>query len=154
MIRSTTLILLLISLMVSACGRRQPVLKIDGFEEYVSLFEVRSSEFGRETKVNDLIIEFGDLPNPRERGACEIVGDQTPRIVISRKKWDKLDEVARRQLLFHEMGHCVLFRDHRGGHTEDGIPVSLMNPYAIDSYTYAQFEEAYNQELFTHQLAL
>lgn len=141
-------ILLLVFLTTVACGQRKSQLSIEGFEEYVTLFEERSSEIGSPLKVADLVIEFGDLANPRERGACEIIGDQTPRVIISRTKWEKLDEASRRQLLFHELGHCVLFREHQEGRADTGIPLSLMHPYAIDSYTYSQFEDYYTEELF------
>jgi hypothetical protein len=134
--------------LAAGCGRRDPVLDVGEFKPYVDAFEAVSQVEGAPTQVEDLIIKFGDLPNPRERGACEIVGDRTPTITISKTKWGKLDEYERQQLLFHEMGHCVLGQEHRDAKDADGIAVSMMNPYAIDSYTYAEREEQYHHELF------
>src|SRR4051812_36511670 len=108
MFRTFSLTLLMTSLVLQGCGRRDPVLDVGEFAPYVRDFEQTGAKVGVAVKVEDLIIKFGDLPNPRERGACEIVGDKTPSITISKKKWARLDEYERQQLLFHEMGHCVL----------------------------------------------
>jgi hypothetical protein len=150
MLRNLSLIFLMTSLVLQGCGRRDPVLDVGEFAPYVADFEKTGAKVGVSVKVEDLIIKFGDLPNPRERGACEIVGDKTPTITVSKAKWAKLDEYERQQLLFHEMGHCVLMQEHRNCIDKvEGVAKSMMNAYAIDSYTYAEREKYYLTELFT-----
>ena len=63
------------------------------------------------------------------------------RVEIRQSKWDemsKLDQWSERdskeQLIYHELGHCVLNKEHIFGNkrVEDNIcPGSIMNPYTF-----------------------
>jgi hypothetical protein len=64
------------------------------------------------------------------------------------------DPVQNQLLVSHELGHCVLYRDHRSGvdlipdgsgHTHE---VSIMNPIIIGSAQYNFHKPYYNGELF------
>jgi hypothetical protein len=134
---------------VTACGKA-PVLEVDAeLAPYVSQFEDESRAAGNAVRVNDLIARFGELDNPKSNGICEIESGETPRIIISRVKWNRMSAQKREGLMFHELGHCVLNREHNPAVTENGVPTSLMNPYSIDSYTYSEYRKYYLQELFT-----
>ena len=66
------------------------------------------------------------------------------KIEIRRSRWDVLSEASREQLLYHELGHCVLTKDHNYGHEwgSRGIwcPSSIMNPY---TFTDGQIKNCY-----------
>jgi hypothetical protein len=133
---------------MSACGRA-PTLEIDAeLLPYVIEFEQHGGEVGAPVKVQDLIAGFGNLDNPRSNGVCELQQGETPKIIISRTKWDRMTEEKRESLMFHELGHCILGRKHDSSTTQDGIPASLMNPYSLDSWTYAEYRAYYINELF------
>lgn len=37
---------------------------------------------------------------------------KTPKIVINLSRWESMSELDKKQLVFHELGHCILNRDH------------------------------------------
>lgn len=47
-------------------------------------------------------------------------------VILLRSYWDAAPEDARWALVFHELGHCELGRDHRDMIAPDGCPVSVM----------------------------
>jgi hypothetical protein len=138
---------LLLALAATGCGRQQK-LELGPFAPYVTHFEARALENGEELHVTDLVVKFGRMENPLERGICEINGDLTPVITINEEAWQKMDENEREPLMFHELGHCVLHRKHKTGQISPGVPESLMNPYTIPDYTYAAYQDHYIKELY------
>jgi hypothetical protein len=138
---------------ISGCGK-QPVLQLNQFSPYVEAFEESASQHGQSVKVTDLIVRFGKMENPYERGICEIAGDETPIITINQEAWEQMSEDEREPLMYHELGHCVLKRKHRADQIGPGVPASLMNPYTIAGWTYGQYKKHYIDELFTQQNTL
>jgi hypothetical protein len=139
-----------------ACGSspqadHDSVVEIEGFATYVTRFEQASAEYGQPVKVKDLIIQFGQVDADGEsggRGVCDVVTGQTPVITGSAEAWASSTDVEREELLFHELGHCVLGKRHVGGINDQGIPASLMNPYEIQGSIYTQFKSYYLANLF------
>lgn len=142
---------LLFGLSLTACGRKDQVLELNEFSNYVTEFEAVSNDVGQPVKVDNLVIKFGDLANSQHRGLCEINGTDTPTVTIDYDAWQSMDEDKRESVVFHELGHCVLRRIHKGGMDTDGDPISMMYPYTLDSSVYVQKEEAYHNELFSER---
>ncbi len=82
-------------------------------------------------------------------GQCEW-GDwlHSPHIRINPDQWQTLGETGRQILLFHELGHCVLNRDHRTDRREDRSPASIMFPSLLNPIVYRRDREYYQHELF------
>ena len=101
-----------------------------------------------EVKVN---IKFGDLPDG-DIGRCKYLPDFSflDSIIIDRKSWDRLKHWEREQLLFHELGHCVLGRPHEDamiiGPLEKEMPASIMHSSKMIP-EYRLFQEYYINEL-------
>jgi Zn-dependent protease with chaperone function len=133
--------------LAQSCAK-EPVLDVGEFAPYVARFEDESRLQGNPTEVNNLIIRYGEMLSPMERGACEIAEGQTPSIIIRQETWDKMDEFEREELLFHEMGHCVLRRMHKSDISTKGVPSSIMNPYLIRGSIYRKNQGYYLRELF------
>lgn len=75
-------------------------------------------------------------------------------IKVSRKKWNTLDTLSKKIVLYHEWGHCTLKREH----VEDTYPNyvsrcpdSIMHPY-MDPVVkcYNSNTDWYDKELFTN----
>lgn len=88
-----------------------------------------------------LIVKFVDsmkeTPTQYTLGTCTEV-DQL--IEINRKYWDRLSNLCQEQLIYHELGHCVLKRDHNdkvmlveGKSVPASIMVSLNLPCDFES---------------------
>jgi hypothetical protein len=144
----STLFILAIS--ISACGKA-PVLELGQFEPYVQKFEQESEVVGAPVKVTDLKVQFGEMKDERENGVCEVFEDETPTITINKEAWDTMTDADREALMFHELGHCVLRRNHVTEVSADGTPVSLMNPYRIQTEIFVENQDYYIHELFDHQ---
>lgn len=131
--------------------KHEATLSVSGFEDYVRNSEKAAKEVSAAdaVEVTDLIIEFGTLPSANQTGLCEVSGDSTPKITVNEKIWATLDFVSRQQVLFHEMGHCVLHRNHNAEMDSNmGLPKSMMYPFRINGQIYSQFMEQFHEELF------
>lgn len=64
--------------------------------------------------------------------------------------WDSMNEVAKEQVLFHELGHCMLHRVHREDANGEGRKLSIMSSRKryVKNETYIKFRKEYLDELF------
>lgn len=81
-------------------------------------------------------------------GTCLRRNGRTPVITINKKAWITMTDSQREQLMFHELGHCVLNRDHCDK-ANYGQPMSLMHTdkYVGDRF-YHEHRHWYYIELF------
>jgi hypothetical protein len=119
------------------------------FAPYVKSFVSTGRNRGYEPDVSKVTIQFvDDLPN-NWIGVCH---SDTHSIYIVTWAWDRDDTVAREQLIWHELGHCVLGRDHKND-TRNGHAVSIMNSNSTavvydNEYYYITHHDEYVRELF------
>lgn len=107
------------------------------FEAFVAEAEVRG------IGVPAINIEFTDDKNA-PAGKCVWSPFVTSTIKINQNTWSHLTEVAREMIMFHELGHCALGRDH-----VDGDEPTLMRPYPLEIWKqYEQSPKRYIDELF------
>lgn len=75
-------------------------------------------------------------------------------IKVDRNKWNSLDELSKKLVLYHEWGHCTLRRPHVDPiyvNLYVSCPDSIMHPYIDPTVRcYAQNKEWYDKELFTN----
>ena len=169
-----SVILILSSAFLTACGVDIPVQLIIApqFQEYVSSFEELSRDQGRPVSVNNLIMEFdnGSLEGTNHIGICtrswqkDWKGDKhelPPRVTIRESFWYEASEEGRHQLIYHELGHCILKRGHNStqevvytdGSYQVSMPVSIMYPsYFINRIggeaVFNRIFDHYSEELF------
>jgi hypothetical protein len=129
----------------------QAVYSPGKFQAYVSNFQQIAAQNGVALTVDNLVIQFGTLGQSAEMGECDINDGEPPTITIDESYWNSADEMSRKTLIFHELGHCVLRREHRTAITSGGYPISLMNAYTVAGVVYEAETDYYNQELFTHE---
>ncbi len=127
---------------------------------YVKRFAYESARLGRPVPVNAYPLKVVPLPLVR-KGTCFY----ERKIEINKAHlWDNM---SAEMIVFHELGHCVLGKDHddeevftvrldKNG-VEEGtsykVPVSLMNTYGVDDWVYEKNFSAYLRELFLNQKA-
>lgn len=124
------------------------------FNQYVQEFEQRGRVILNDGSfsVGDIPINFGDTENPAFQGVCFEYPDGTKEIIIRESWWQGASDAYRESLVFHELGHCRLGRDHLDDVREvDNInhKVSMMNSVIVPPQTYNQFRDEYLKELFT-----
>ena len=84
-------------------------------------------------------------------GQCHIWSDGSKRIDIDPDYWNSIPDLAKENLIFHELGHCALDLAHNENKIEledDSIPESIMYPYVFGmNWNYKAFRNYYLKEL-------
>ena len=156
-------VLIIISAMfLVACGQKQKTeFRVDpALMPYYEKFVQESLERGRNSSTNDLIMEFGSTEG-RVLGYCQKQEKfnfkflytetvSTPVVVINPTVWKNMahDEAGRRELIYHELGHCILNKDHDTTRSAYGRPESIMYPYHMGGSWFATWENNYLDQLF------
>jgi hypothetical protein len=148
----------LLGLSASACAPKEKAheafLQVDApFQDFVNNFEQVSGEEGNPLRINDLIVTFGSTPSLNETGVCEWSENETPRITLNQRIWNTLNDYDRQEVMFHELGHCVLRRIHQNSEmmAYNGtvrVAESIMYPYRISGTIYRDNIVHYHDELF------
>lgn len=152
MLRGLTVIALLFTV---ACAQDMDPRSIKNqdaaFSKYVHMFE---SMYGRST--SSISMGFAKQEG-RVIGMCKRWSNGYRQIEIDPEYWNDThtSEQAKIGLIFHELGHCALNRDHNseveyysGEHIRGDVPVSLMYPYNFYSSSYEELQDYYFNELF------
>lgn len=59
-------------------------------------------------------------------GQCSYGGYARSHVVIDQNFWSRTNDLSREMIVFHELGHCFLYRDHTEGRFTDGTCLSIM----------------------------
>lgn len=119
-----------IVLVISSCKDYDEYRIDSAFDEYLQRFLSAASQYGYnfDVKSTGLIIEFANLPS----GTAGLTHFENPvRIQIDRTYWNEISSSAnadlmKEELIFHELGHGLLDRDHLNSCFQNGEWVSLM----------------------------
>ncbi len=136
------IITLLMLLASTCCG----AYKVDnGVSKYIESFKFEGARRNKSISITDLIVEIVDVldirtPTSAAVGVC--LYGVVPKIQLLKSYWDKIDEDMREQLMFHELGHCIL---NRSLHT--GYP-GIMNYMLMSRQDYVGNRDAWIDELF------
>jgi hypothetical protein len=127
----------------------------DEFRPYVRNFlresrkHVLPIEF--EERVQHLTIKFGFPSRLNDEhdfvGWCEL---NTTTIIVEKDTWNTYKEGSRQSLIDHELGHCLLERNHRPYLAEGNHPVSIMYPKVLPSDYYDKHKGRLYSELFEY----
>lgn len=139
-----------LALVTLGCGNNaaSKEFNIKGFEKYYNNF----SSVGN-VKTDNLVIKFhtlgqpGAAPNTHIMGLC-ISEAGVPTILVDPRDWIGFTEGQRYELIWHELGHCVLGRLHNDAKLLDGNPASIMNSQAVDPKIISNNALYYRDELF------
>jgi len=91
-------------------------------------FVVEASAHGMEISLIHLDIG-GYLENIEQRGTlgqCKTYSNGSKTVIIDQPYWNQVNELQREYLVFHELGHCILNRDHKDVKDENGNCLSIM----------------------------
>lgn len=110
-------------------------------EPYVQRFRAEIQKRGQTTATDNLIITFGQTRGEDVCGECRVQVGKTPRITLSTDPscWQQANQNEREGLIFHELGHCLLARQHRSDRFPTGAYVSLMNPDDVGVYATCRY---------------
>ena len=169
-----TLSAILVLILCTSCGltgRFDKVKKPSGyirqfstsneiFDTYVKKFEdhAKIKTGNMNYKVIDIPINFGDTENDQFVGVCFTYSDGKKEIIIKADWWNRVSTSSKESLIFHELGHCALDRDHNEDVIENTngevIRASIMHPAIVSAQHYSHFYDGYIHELFTSDIGI
>jgi len=91
-------------------------------------FVTEAFEHGMDISLEDLDIG-GYIENIQESGTlgqCKTYSNGSKQVVIDLPYWNSADEIEREYIVFHELGHCLLGREHKDDKDSEGDCVSIM----------------------------
>jgi hypothetical protein len=126
------------------------------FAKYVESFVTEGEKRGKHIDVSNLTIGFNnEFMNAHIVGGCLRTraangGLTGGTIRIKADIWKEASTEHREELIYHEMGHCVLDREHNDEETFEGRPKSYMHPSLLVSNNndYESRKTEYLDELF------
>lgn len=103
------------------------------------------NKYGVDTNCIEIKYEYKEeyMSNGMTAGFCD--GNYT--IYLNPKFWTRFSETTKRNLVFHELGHCALRRQHKNEIFEDGCPRSHMNWMLIWDECYIKHAKEIDAEL-------
>jgi hypothetical protein len=144
-------ILLLLFTVLFSCEKVEPVFeyKIEpSLEVFVNRFYQEAELRGIILQKTNLIVEALDVLEEDRCGQCQRPknkreGQRTVKISKARACWSMSSEQNREALVFHELGHCLLNREHKDDLFPSGAPKSIMTtvlngPYQPCEYVFGE----------------
>lgn len=126
----------------------------DRLYEYFENFKAEAAKRDVEVDYVAMNVEgtIGDITERGIAGQCQTYTNGSKAIVIDESYWNKVSALKREFLVFHELGHCILNRDHLDDSNTDGSCFSIMNSGgAACSLNYNSLtKETLLEELFTN----
>lgn len=142
--------------LLSVSGRQFP--RVDKkLWPYFERFELEAAARGVEV---DLVLagirgDIKELTQEHVAGQCSYGAAIDEHITIDRSFWNDpgFSEYTREMVVFHELGHCYLFRGHREDEHPDGSCVSIMRSGAGDCFDnyHSVTRAGYLDELFDRE---
>ena len=144
------LLFLPIFLFITGCSKDT----LDTDEELIPYFHL----FADEAAKRDIIVDYeaarieGLLQNITDSnvlGQCFRNEEKPKKVIIDLDYWNEASEIDKQFIIFHELGHCFLNRNHDDSKDENNICNSIMHstPDACTSL-FAERKEQYLNELF------
>lgn len=98
-------------------------------QPYFDLFETEAAARGLDYKLDEENLEgyLLRISDDDVLGTCSFNPDRPQRVTIDVTFWRQASDFEREMVVFHELGHCVLGRDHIDDANANGTCVSIMH---------------------------
>lgn len=152
-----TLLLFVFAFM--GCDKSDDFVDPEGYEDvdkrlwyYLGRFEEEAKSRGISIDLRALRLSgrIGNIDGVNVAGGCNFHGEAPNEIVLDSTFWSTLSLIQREMIVFHELGHCVLYREHREAIHATGRCLSVMRSglgLCRDGYNESTRED-YLNELF------
>jgi len=98
------------------------------FRPYFERFEQEAKERGLsfETSLSALETSLEHISDGDVVGECHWNSHAPELVIIDIPFWNNASDLDREYVMFHELGHCVLFREHDNSENNQGFCLSVM----------------------------
>lgn len=145
-----------IILVVSGCGAAPKIQTgqqdwpVTDQSSVLQDFIAEGASRGKVIDLSKLKFVYSTAVSPSDWGWCSFDSKNNPIIQLA-PDLAAQDRTTIEQVIFHELGHCILFRDHSGGvDITIGGPSSMMYPGLIDQTIYLNHRHQYLDEMFAN----
>ncbi|MFI5131959.1 MAG: hypothetical protein ACHQFX_18280 [Chitinophagales bacterium] len=106
------------------------------FEPYVKRFITEAAARGHQISINNLIIKY-ELSSTPFCATSNVItsGNDVQKIISIQSLICWQNDVQLETIIFHELGHCILGREHETSLMPKGDPKSIMYPDNATLYT-------------------
>jgi len=122
-------ILILLLILINSWGCQEEERAIDpNLMEYIEIFEEEAAARNVNISIMDLEVSahIMNIQESNVLGQCYTYSDDSREIVIDQEYWEELDLLEKEFLMMHELGHCILDRDHLDDSDENNNCISIM----------------------------
>lgn len=145
--------LLTIILSLSLTGCKKDIIETDqALLPYFDLFALEAEKRGITVDYELERIEglLQDIRDESVLGQCFRNAEKPKKVIIDQEYWDEADEFSKQFLIFHELGHCFLNREHDDRSDASNVCISIMHstPQACDFELTEENKKEYLDELF------
>lgn len=126
----TILTVCFVMLSFLGCGNKNDDVKTDAeLVPYFEIFAQEGADRGIDVDYDEARIEglLQNIPRADVLGQCFRNTQRPRKVVIDIQTWNESDSARREFLIFHELGHCFLDRDHYDAQFPDGSCRSIMH---------------------------
>lgn len=128
-----------------------PITEVDSaLAPLVDSFIYEANLRGHHVDMSRVTVTFGNIRKNRcdnTIGYCMTNPRFGAIVKINTSTWPELNPYEQEMLVYHEMAHCLIGRDHCSKKLKDK-PLSLMYPLILDTSIYKDNREEYVDELF------
>lgn len=139
-------------------GPKLVQIETEDLRFWVSEFETAARANGVQLTIDSLIVRYRedsffavkDTPQGKryELANCQLAFGSAPVISVKKSYFDTISEWHKREIMFHELGHCILGLDH-DERLEHGRVASIMYPESQGDTVYnAVTSTQYDTQLF------
>lgn len=130
--------ILVFAIFIFSCTNEQEFRSFENTDSelwtYYANFEDEAFARGIEIDLNALNLSssISNINGNGIAGSCQFHSDQPNVVTIDQEFWANASELIREMVVFHELGHCVLFRGHLENFNSEGTCISIMNSGLAD----------------------
>ena len=146
-------LLLTLAVMVFNSCAKEDIVQTD--EELIPYFEL----FAEEAAARGFFVDYEaeriegllqDIPDNSVQGQCFHNEKKPKKVIVDINYWANASKFDKEFIIFHELGHCFLNRNHLDDANVDGTCVSIMhsNPGACNFNLNSDNRDEYLDELF------
>lgn len=126
----------------------------DRLYEHFETFKLEAEKRNIEVDFKSMNVEghIDNIKDPGVVGQCQTYVDGNKAVVIEEAYWNRASYLQKEFLVFHELGHCILGRDHLDEANANGSCSSIMNSGSANcdfDYNEKTREDLF-EELFTN----
>ncbi|NNF35132.1 MAG: hypothetical protein HKN68_13545 [Saprospiraceae bacterium] len=141
----TRLLLLALLITIGSCNEdpiveEEQMLPYPGVDDrlwpYFERFELEGEQRGITLNLNTLNIQgrIESIDEEHIAGTCQFRGTSPRLVTIDSEFWNRSSDLFREFIVFHELGHCALRRDHDESASSSGVCLSIMRSGTTDCF--------------------